>query len=344
MTFVYMKKIFITGGHYTPARAVIDLLLSAPAGRDKVKIYYLGRRYAMEDDDALALEFQELKHVACITYLELTTGRLQRKFFVNIGQSIKAFLKIFVGFAQSFYYLVKYRPNLVLSFGGYLALPVVICAWFLGIPVLTHEQTPVPGLANKIIAKFAKKVLAGNPIRKEILDLKPVKTSGIFVTGGNQGSHVINQVVKPLLKKYRVTVQTGDSRHNDYEELVKINKDTFKFLNAKEMAQALNQASLVISRAGANITTELAYLGKPAILIPIPNTSGNEQMLNAKALKEAGTAEILEQKDLTGESLLKLTDQIVSNLEKYKTNGPEARSLVKTNAADDIIEACEKYL
>ncbi|MEK7565607.1 MAG: glycosyltransferase, partial [Patescibacteria group bacterium] len=111
-----MKKIFITGGHYTPAKAVIDELL------DEYEIFYLGRKYAMEDDDALAFEYLDLRNLSNLIYLELTNGRLQRKFFIKPLQSIKAFLKIFVGFGQSFYWLLKFRPNLVLSFGGYLAL------------------------------------------------------------------------------------------------------------------------------------------------------------------------------------------------------------------------------
>ncbi len=326
-----MKKIFITGGHYTPAKAVIDLLIN------KYQIFYLGRKYAMEDDDAIALEYQSLKSLKSLTYLVLTTGRLQRRFFVNIFQSIKSFFKIFVGLGQSFYYLIKFRPDLVLSFGGYLAAPVVFNSWLFRIPVITHEQTLIPGLSNKVINIFANKMLTGNPIRKEILDLKPVKTSGIFVTGGNQGSHVINMAVKNLFNKYSVILQTGDSKFNDYENFKR--DGVYKFLDAKEMAKFLNEADLVISRAGANITTELAYLGKPAILIPIPWSSGNEQMLNAKFLKDAGTAEILEQKDLTGESLLKLVDLMFKNLGKYQHKVP-----VKTDAAEEIVKECEKLL
>lgn len=93
-----MKKIFITGGHYTPARAVIDLLIG------KCDLFYVGRKFAMEDDQALALEYQSLNGLKSLTYLVLTTGRLQRRFFINVMQSIKAFLKIFIGLGQSFYY------------------------------------------------------------------------------------------------------------------------------------------------------------------------------------------------------------------------------------------------
>ena len=331
-----MKKIFITGGHYTPAKAVIDVLLQSKG----FQIYYLGRKFAMEDDDALALEYRELSSIPETKYLVLTTGRLQRKFFVNPWQSVKSFFKIFVGFFQSLYFLLRYRPNLVMSFGGYLALPVVIIAWFFGIPILTHEQTPVPGLANKIIARFVEKVLTGNPIRREILNLKPVKsTRTIFITGGNQGAHVINlaieEIIGKLLKKYRVIHQTGDSKYHDYDRLKR--EGVYKFLTAVEMAKALNEADLVISRSGANITTELAYLGKPAILIPIPWSSENEQMQNAQMLKETGLTEVLEQKDLTGESLLNLIEKMMTNLKSYRAFAPIAKKLVVQNAAEVIV-------
>jgi len=336
-----MKKIFITGGHYTPAKAVIDLLLD----KNEFEIFYLGRKSAMEDDKALALEFIELSSKPKITYLELTTGRLQRNFFVNFNQSVRAFLKIFTGFFQSLYYLVKYRPNLVMSFGGYLAIPVVINAWFFGIPVLTHEQTLAPGLANRLIARFSKKVLTGNPLRREILNLKPVRQSNtIFITGGNQGAHVINvaieEIIDKLLKKYRVIHQTGDSKFEDYERLKR--EGVFKFLDAQEMADALNAAALVISRSGANITTELAYLGKPAILIPIPWSSGGEQMANAKVLESAGTAEILEQKDLNGQNLLRLIGSMMENLKQYNANAVKARKLVELDATEKIVEEISK--
>jgi UDP-N-acetylglucosamine--N-acetylmuramyl-(pentapeptide) pyrophosphoryl-undecaprenol N-acetylglucosamine transferase len=330
------KKIFVTGGHYTPARAVIDELLK----NKNYEIFYLGRKYAMEDDDALALEYLELSNLSNLKYLELTTGRLQRKFWVNPRQSVKALLKVFTGLIQSFYYLGKFRPNLVMSFGGYLAVPVVIGAWLLGIPVLTHEQTPVRGLANRIIAPFAKKILTGNPLRREILALKfrPQHSRTILVTGGNQGSHVINQAVKTLIKKYPLIIQTGDSRYNDFEELSKLNKNTYKFLTASQMAKALDRAGLVISRAGANICTELAYLGKPAILIPIPWSSGNEQKLNAQWLKEAGIAEILEEKDLNGQTLLSLTKKMFKDLKKYQHPVP-----LPLDAAGRIVKEIEAY-
>lgn len=338
-----MKKIFITGGHFAPAKAVIGKLSGW-------KIYYLGRKYAMEDDKALALEFLELSNLNDLSYLSITTGRLQRKFFVNIGQSIKSLLKIPVGFMQSFYWLIRFQPRVVLSFGGYVALPVVINAWLLGIPILTHEQTAVIGLANRIIKLFASKTLlakdVGVPLREEILKVKRQETKTIYITGGNQGSHVINkavgEIVEKLINQYKIIHQTGDSVYGDFEKLVvkqNRNYEVKKFLTGEESARALACAKLVISRAGANTATEIAFLEKPAILIPIPWSSGGEQEKNAQRLVNLGLAEILPQQELSGKSLLAKINTMMANIDKYKITGPKP---IQPDAAATIVAEIEK--
>lgn len=334
-----VPRIFVTGGHFTPALAVIEKLV------DKVQVFYVGRKYAMEDGRAFALEYQELANRPDIKYLSIVTGRLQRRFFVNVGQSIKSLLKIPVGIVQALWWLIKFQPRLILSFGGYVAVPVAIGAWLLDIPILTHEQTPSVGLANRIIRFLGAEVLnIGNPLRKEILMAKPKITQTIFITGGNQGSLAINQViekiVKQLTRRYTVIHQTGD-----YNVRVK-DKRYYprKFVSAKEMANYLSRAKIVISRAGANITEEIAYLGKPAILIPLPWSSGDEQLKNAQKLANVGLAEILEQKYLTENRLLALIEKIENSYNLYISCARMARKLVDPKAADKIAEAIERRL
>lgn len=338
------KKIFITGGHLTPAKAVFEELTGW-------EIYYLGRKYAMEDDKAVALEYQQLGDSPNIKYLVITAGRLQRKFFINIGQSVKALLKIPVGFMQSFWWLLRFEPNIVLSFGGYIALPVVINAWLLGIPVITHEQTQTLGLANKIIGLFSQKILRGSILRREILKAKTRTTETIFITGGNQGAHVINVavegIINDLTKKYQVIHQTGDSSYQDFEKLsanANKNYQVKKFLSSSEMAKTLALAKIVISRSGANTVSELAYLGKPAILTPIPWSSGGEQKKNAQVLVDLGMAEIIVQKNLSGKSLLSVVNKISDNYEPYFNNAKKAKSLIDPHAAEKIVAELEKIV
>ncbi len=337
-------RIFITGGHFTPAKAVMDEM--PPSWQ----VFYIGRKYAMEDDKALALEYQELSHLSNLRYLNITTGRLQRKFFVNVGQSIRAILKTPVGFIQSFWWFLKYRPDVVLSFGGYVALPVVITAWVLAIPVITHEQTQTTGLANRIISHFVRKVLRGGILRKEVLAATIKDTNTIFITGGNQGAHVINlaveEIVERLVKKFKVIHQMGDSSFKDFERTRKIknfSKKSFaylpvRFLSGEEQANALATAKIIVSRAGANTLAEIAYFGKPSILIPIPWASAAEQEKNAKVLADLKMAEIIPQEKLSGKTLLEAINKIEKNYQFYSENAKKGKTLVHPAAAKKIVE------
>lgn len=337
-----MKKIFITGGHLAPAKAVINKLNSW-------EIYYVGRKYAMEGQKALALEYLELSSWGGLRYLSILTGRLQRKFFVNVGQSIFSLLKIPVGFLQSFWWIIRYRPNVVLSFGGYVGVPVVVCAWLFDIPILTHEQTPVLGLANKIISIFASKVLTFPIIREEIIKAKVKDEKLILVTGGNQGSHVINvavgEIIEKLVTKYRVVHQTGDSNFQDFEKAKKLkNYEVKKFLSMDEFAELLAKSYIVISRAGANTVNEIVYLGKPAIFVPIPWSSGGEQEKNAQKLVDLGMAEIISQKDLNGKVLLDTVEKISKRYLEYLNNAKKGKTLVDISGVDKIIAEINKLV
>ncbi len=373
-----MKKIFITGGHFSPAAAVISLLEKS----GQWQIYYVGRRTAMEDDPSEALEYRELFPDKNLHYLVITTGRLQRRFFVNVGQSLKSLSKMVSGLLQAFYWLGRYRPNVVLSFGGYVALPVVVAAYFFGVPVITHEQTLAPGLANKIIFRLSRKVLiswpvsgkhfpeskvvlTGNPLREKVKELaqnyRPPdgsdgRTPQIYITGGNQGAHVINlaveEILGKLLEKYRIVHQTGDScLFKDFDRLVKLREklpaplaaryELHKFLNETEVAGILAGADLVISRSGANTVTELAAVGLPAVFIPLPFATGGEQLANARLLKDRGAAEILDQEHLTGRSLLSLIDRMIGKIGKYREAARASRSLISLEAGENIVQQIE---
>lgn len=327
------NKIFITGGHFTPAQAVIEKLTGW-------EIFYIGRKYAMEGDKAEALEYKEIKNVH---YLVITTGRLQRKFFVNIKQSIFALLKTPIGFMQTFWWLIRYQPKIILSFGGYVAIPVVINAWLLDIPIITHEQTQTVGLANKIISLLANKVLKGSILRKEIIETKITQTNTIFITGGSQGSHVINvaveEIIEKLTPKYQVIHQIGDSAFGDFERSKKIkNYLPTKFLTGEQQAKAMASARIIISRAGANTLAEIAYFGKPAILIPIPWASAAEQEKNAQVLADLGMAEVISQNDLSGKTLLSAIKKIDDNYELYLENAKKGKTVVNPDAAKEIVE------
>jgi UDP-N-acetylglucosamine--N-acetylmuramyl-(pentapeptide) pyrophosphoryl-undecaprenol N-acetylglucosamine transferase len=361
-------KILITGGHLTPALALIDELEK----EKDLKLFFVGRKHPGENSKNISAEYTIINKKN-IKFFPLTTGRLQRKF---TKYTLTSLLKIPLGFFQSFYYLLLQRPNIVVSFGGYISPPVVAAAWLLGIPSVTHEQSILPGLANKINAIFVKKVyltwtdtkkyfknaiVIGNPTRKVIFNKetqnekvkKFAETSEklIYVTGGNQGSHFINNLIFDSLeqvKGYKIIHQVGSTNHNgDLDKALRIKNSNYLALAYVEddcLGYILNNSSIVISRSGANTVWELAILGKPSILIPLPISASGEQQQNANILKSQGSAIVLEQKSTNPKILLASIKDIEKNLTQYQKNAQDLKKTLPINSANVLKEAILKLI
>lgn len=371
------KKIIITGGHLSPAWATIEELQKR--GWQAV---YLGRKTATEGSQDLSDEARLIPQLG-VEFVPLATGRLQRKL---TRYTLTSLTKIPLGWISAIRELKRIRPNLVLSFGGYLSLPVVVSAWLLKTPVVTHEQTRTAGLANQINAKFARKVaisflesakyfspekvvVTGNPVRNEIeisstRVLKKFKDfspkSVIYVTGGSQGGRDLNlpviKILPELLKKYHLIHQLGSREIQRLswqmaEEFLKTHRQlkskylAQEYFDPQEIGTVFSLASLVISRAGANTISELAHLGKPAILVPLPNTHNNEQLANARAFAKTGLGVVMEEKDLTPEVLLAKIENIMENLGKYQHQAKLAKQeLIVANAAKKLADLIEEVI
>jgi len=335
------KKIVLTGTHLTPALTLIDQLK-----QKKWQILYFGRQTSLAGSSQPAIEKQLLPQEK-VKFISISASKFQRH---HPLKSIFALIKLPFGLAQSLYHLKKFSPLVVVSFGGYVALPVCLAANILKLPLIIHEQTFRAGLTSKLTAKLADKialswpestryfpakkiVLTGNPIRKELLKIKPstsgYKPQAIYITGGNQGSKIINQtinqIITPLLEKYPVYHQFGlaqsESSWQKQQNLkaslpsnLKKNYFLKRWFTADDLASIFPRCQLVISRAGINIITELAYLQKPGLLIPLLYAQKNEQNLNAQFLKDLGLALILPQPQLTPETLLKNINQAIIKL------------------------------
>ncbi|MEK7610910.1 MAG: UDP-N-acetylglucosamine--N-acetylmuramyl-(pentapeptide) pyrophosphoryl-undecaprenol N-acetylglucosamine transferase [Patescibacteria group bacterium] len=362
-------KIVFVGGHHTPALAVMASLAAKlkTAGKP-YKFYWIGHKYSMWGDKKESAEYREVTALN-IPFYDLKAGKLYRTY-----HPLKL-LRLPLGFLQALLYIRRLSPQLTVSFGGYLAVPVALVSWFRRIPVFTHEQAVSPGLANRIIAHFARKVLisfpesqqyfpknksvlTGNPLRKEIFEVnQPIsfpldreKYPTIYITGGKQGGHTINrtvgEILPELLSHFNIIHQCGSSTvYGDFQYLELeagklpdslsdgyILKDYFA---ASQVGSVFAKADFVLSRSGANIVSELAALGKPAVLIPIPWSSGNEQENNAKVLVKAGLAVILPQTELSGERLLKTCLEFSGRLKEFI---PEraTRAPVELSAAEII--------
>lgn len=360
-------KLVLIGGHLSPLISVIEAM------PENIKLMVIGRKYAFEGDKALSLEYQMLQKLK-IPFLALTTGRLQREL---TSHTLLSLLKLPYGFFQAFSALRSFKPNAVVSFGGYISLPVSFASWFLGIPVVIHEQTLNAGLANRIVAIFAKKVcvafeeskkyflfaktvVTGNFLRREILYpildksfyLPKQNLPVIYITGGSSGAHGINLLVEgclnKLLKNFIVIHQAGDAKEfHDFERLNKLKelltkeqKERYiikKFYQANEVSTVLRRANLVVSRAGMNTVTELLYIGVPTLFIPLPFSQKNEQFKNALLFKNTGLGEIEEQEGLTSDRLFEKISTMINNKEIYEKAREKAQSLVKTNVAEEFI-------
>lgn len=360
-------KIVLIGGHLSPALSVIDEL-----GKTS-QILFIGRKYALEGDEAFSLEYKTITNLR-IPFVSITAGRLQRKL---TRHTVFSLLKFPVGVVQSFFILKKFKPDVVLGFGGYVSLPVAISAFLLGIPVVIHEQTLESGFANKIIAPFAKKicisfessrkffpkektVFTGNPVRKfEDLNLefgtwKNPNLPTVYITGGSLGSHFINTLVEgcleKLLEKFNVVYQTGDAREfNDFDKLQKLleslpkhlGKYTLrKFIDPSEVGYFLKNCDFVIGRAGINTVTELIFFEKPALLIPIPFSQNNEQLKNALYLEKLGLGKVLSQNKTDSKKLFEETVLMSANLKNYKINNT---SVLFKDAQKNIVDVL-KYV
>lgn len=362
------KTIVVTGGHVTPALAVIEVL------RERGwNIVWLGEKRAVSKGDAKTLEYQTLPTID-IPFYTVKSAKLHRRF---IYKSFFSFWRLCVGYLQSIILLRKISPKVVLSFGSYVSIPVAYAARTLNIPIVIHEQTTTSGLANRHVASLAKyialsfqesnqffpaskTIVTGNPVRnaffkvgKKKEDKKPGKTPIIYITGGSRGSQTLNEVVfqvlPSILEKAKVYHQTGSL---DFENIkgsrgklakgLKKNYFIAATFTPQEVEQRFEEADFLISRSGANTVSELMVTGTPAILIPIPWVESNEQTRNAELLSKVGAGILLPQEKLNKESLLEVIENMTKNISKFQSNAKKLRSLIPEDAALQITLLVEK--
>jgi UDP-N-acetylglucosamine--N-acetylmuramyl-(pentapeptide) pyrophosphoryl-undecaprenol N-acetylglucosamine transferase len=353
------KKLLLAGSHAgATAIAVIKIIRQRGLPWE---INWIGRKWATEEKKSHTLEFNSLPKLG-VKFYSLESGKVQTKYTKH---TISALLTIPFGFFSALYHLIKIRPDLILTFGGAAGAEISFWGRVLRIPIIVHEQTATAGRANIFSSRFAKLTLlsrdssekffkgrkteiVGNPINPAIAQNKGrLKTipETLFITGGSRGSRWINDGVKPilgnLLDRYRVVLQCGEE-----------NISTFKHSDSKfkvygqipfdDWPRILVDADIVVSRAGANIVSELIALKKPCVLIPIPWSYLDEQQKNAEYARDFGIAKILPQKELTPQSL-------EGEIEKLRVEYPKIVEGVKNKvspdvkASDKLVDVLERY-
>lgn len=281
-----------------------------------------------------------------------------------------------IGVAKAMNVVRKFKPDAVIGTGGYVCGPVLMAASMLGIPTLIQEQNVVPGITNKILAKFVTKIAAGtpeaaehfpqgkvictgNPIRKEVMTaakedgarafgFDPAKKT-VLISGGSRGARSINNAMIDVLVEAakQTEVQylhvTGKL---DYEDI--IGRLSEKGVNLAEtpnikvepylynMPAAMAMADLVVYRAGATGLAELTARGIPAILIPYPYAAENHQEHNARALEAAGAAKVILNRELKSENLQSTLQELLADKEKLAAMAAASKALGKPQAAEDI--------
>jgi UDP-N-acetylglucosamine--N-acetylmuramyl-(pentapeptide) pyrophosphoryl-undecaprenol N-acetylglucosamine transferase len=254
---------------------------------------------------------------------------------------------------------------------------VVAVAVMRGISTMVLEQNAVPGLTNRLLARFvgragvtyeasrkyfgAKAFVSGNPVRREFLEVDddPSHDAAInasrvrvLVFGGSQGAHAINVAMVEAAPRLAAAAKTLDlvcqTGTGDFEmvraafERHGVQGRVERFIDA--MDREMKAAGLVVSRAGATTLAEVTAAGRPAILIPLPTATDDHQRHNARALEQAGAAALIEQSDLTGERLADRIIALAADREQRRRMSAAARQLAKPRAAEDIVDAVIELL
>ncbi|MFH1129594.1 MAG: undecaprenyldiphospho-muramoylpentapeptide beta-N-acetylglucosaminyltransferase [Patescibacteria group bacterium] len=347
-----------TGGHIFPIIAIKE---SLPVD---CEVRYLGPDgFAKENLDSIKAKF-------------ILAGKLHRYFNPMI---ILELFKSFAGIIQSLFYLFVWIPDVVFSKGGYGSFPVLVAARLYRIPIIIHDSDAVPGLVTKKSAKFAKRIILsfeaskkyfkpkdqnkiiviGNPIRRELLDgdknigremfkissAKPI----VLILGGSQGAQKINEtVINNLPRLIEIAEIIHACGQNNFKELEKEaikspEYHLYPFLNTEQEKHAYVLADLIVNRAGAGGIFEIAALGKPSILIPLPNSAQNHQRENAYEFSKVSEAVILEQENLTPNMLLEQISNLLSNPQKLSEMSQKAKQFYNPATAELIRDEILKF-
>ncbi|MCH7828516.1 UDP-N-acetylglucosamine--N-acetylmuramyl-(pentapeptide) pyrophosphoryl-undecaprenol N-acetylglucosamine transferase [Patescibacteria group bacterium] len=370
-----MKILFTgggTGGHILPiialtreirAQADLPAEASAKEGDTPLEFFYMGPK----DEFSEMLSSQE----GIKTY-HIFSGKIRRyEFLKSLPKNLlDVFVKVPLGIIQAFFRIFFLGPDIIFSKGGYGSVPSTIAGWILRVPIILHESDIVPGMANKIVARFASEIFVsfpntkefpknkvvevGNPIRKDILTGSKEEAKRLFnlqgtkpvllLLGGSQGAQRVNDmllvILDEALKDYEIIHQTGEKNFSQVkaEAEVIVAKERrglyhpFAFLKETELRHMYAATDLIISRAGSGSVFEIAALGKPSILIPLPESAQNHQIENAYAYQKTGACIVLEENNLTPHFFLERVHSLFANKAELQKMSEAAKNFAKPEA------------
>jgi UDP-N-acetylglucosamine--N-acetylmuramyl-(pentapeptide) pyrophosphoryl-undecaprenol N-acetylglucosamine transferase len=339
-----------TGGHVYPGIAVAKEIMRR---NSQAKILFVGTEKGLESKVIPQEGFQ----LQTITISGVKGIRGLRR----LGSLLKIPLSVW----ESFRIISRFKPRLVIGVGGYSSGPPVLVAALLRIPILLQEQNAIPGLTNRLLARFAGRVatsfpesqnffgkkatLTGNPVRREFRQSKaniPEDRFVIVILGGSQGARAINQAViqsldylKSELGRLKFIHQTGESDYDEVSEAYArhvVDHEVRPFFY--DMPNRYLRADLLISRAGATTLAEIALSGKASILIPFPHATDNHQQKNAESFANAGAAEMILQKTLSGKLLADRIQFYLNHLEELQQMAERSLRFGRPDATERIVD------
>lgn len=318
------------------------------------EVFFVGTPYGLEKELVPRYKFP----------LELIEGRPFKggKFW----EKVKTVMGIPKAVSRSFFLLARIDPDVVLGIGGYASGPVVLASCLKRVPTALLDQNSVPGMTNRILGKWARRIflnfeeaqshfkrekvkITGNPvISARRANPVPLLNKGmtILVCGGSQGARRLNQkmveayeMLAPVFPNLQIFHQTGV---HDYSWVcVEAQKVPLKIVVAPffdDMEKKYAASRLVISRAGAGTLTELAQWGLPSLLVPYPFAADDHQRKNSEVFEKMGACEIIDQNILTGELLAEKISGLLKNEERLVRMSQQARKLAKPDAAKEIVD------
>ena len=361
-----------TAGHINPALAVAQCIRDREPDSE---ILYVGAKGGMEERlvKLAGLDFKGIK----------ISGFSRRISLSSVKKNLGTVKRIVTSSKESRKIIKEFKPDICMGTGGYVSGPILRVAAKMGVPIVIHEQNAFPGITTKMLSKYAKKVMlampqakeylnpdcdivnTGNPVRKDVLvadkedsrrllgfDERPV----ILSFGGSLGAKAINEAVAELIAL--------ESKYNKYQfihaygqygkwfpDLLKekgVDLKKQKNIHISEyinnMPTCLAAADICICRAGAISLSEIQVQGKPSILIPSPNVAENHQYHNSMALVNNNAAEIIEEKDLTGEKLVGTVRKLVNNPIKLKEFERNLKNMAIFDSSDRIYKVIKETL
>ena len=316
-----------TGGHIYPALAILKKIKEM---EPQSEFLYIGTHNRMEKDIVP-------KHNIPFKSIEI----------YGFSKSLKANLKTIKKFLNAYKeckkIITEFKPDVVIGVGGYVTGPVIYAASKLGVKTFIHEQNSIPGKCNKFLSKYVDMIgvsmksslnafphdkvhFTGNPCSEEALKMPaaPKKEFGltedkklVYIVMGSLGSSAITEKLKNSIKlfqnkNYEVMFVTGKDSYDDIKELnIPSNVKIFPYVESQ--ARIMKKADLVVTRCGASTLAEIISLKLPSILIPSPYVPNNHQYVNGMDFVNKHAGVMIEEKDLTGEKLVKTIDSLIND-------------------------------